>query len=771
MNWHLFCDCFILFLVAVCGVLYYLTTLRSFVGMKFTSNARKLLRTVFVIAAGTFVFFGSEYQRNWGDIRIFFDSIYRSARLLLLDGTLEFKNVCDNFSCKPMAYIYIAAYYVVCGVAAITAVYTVFSLFKNVVERRKLFAKLKKKDVCVFNELNERSLATARSLMEHPWPEREKDGSFEGNSKDEKVYDFFSVRPEGTPVIAFCDVYRQNNEISHELIAEAEKLNAICLKMSIVDLHRRLRDKKAYKHSKKHIFRYYLFGFNENENMHHTVEIVDIEKQAHDENKPLFFNLGIFVIALDHAKGVMIDSLNYKLAQLYTAVEQEDVEQEPKAAENQDKAETNETTATITGGEKTDVADGTEQNKGDKEQKKEEKGDTEADRIGASGVFIRRLNPALMMAQHIVFDPYHCLVEKGKNADKDLNVIVLGAGSYGIELIKCLCWFYQRITGGITIHVVDKSPDAEDMLKAKMAQLIGHKNPEDPTQDAKLNVKVYGGVDVLRHSFKDKLKDALVDPDAVFVCLGDDNLNVEVAMAVRTLLDRINYKQVYDAYDNSDGNEYVKITKHGDDIELEDKIKIFAVVHKKENDLSHDMGGWNRFSSGNFNIRCVGMDTNVYSEKEIYDFDFERAALKRHRGHNGDKTLVYAINSYISCEVDRISSKSSEAHKSLVLGLYDSVEQDENNKKPVYHKNGALTENYYGSDEQAMTESKRWNAYMLCRGAVVVDEKMDKDRHQAIYYNKKKSVEWRFDRGMWHNGISPFNEKTQKEKENNRYEK
>ncbi len=729
MSWHLVLDCFILLLVVICGVFYYLTTLTTFFGKKLTSNVRKMLRAVFVIAAGTFVFFGSEYQRSWGDIRVFFDSIYRSARLLLLDGTLEFKNVYDNFSCKPIAYIYISFYYVVCAVAAITAVYTVFSLFKNVVDRMKLFARLKKKDVCVFNELNERSLATARSLMEHARP---KDGNAdlenskaENESKDpDKVYDFFSARPEGTPVIAFCDVYRQNNEISHELIAEAEKLNAICLKMSIVELHRRLREKKAYEYSKNHIFRYYLFGFNENENMHHTVEIVDIEKQAHDENKPLFFNLGIFVIALDHAKGVMIDSLNYKLAQLYSA---------PAVKEKE--AESEQT--------------GTDENKDGNDQK-EKKVDTQADRVGAAGMFIRRLNPALMMAQHIVFDPNHRLVEKGENADKDLNVVVLGAGSYGLELVKCLCWFYQRLTGGITVHVVDKAPDAEDTLKAKIGQLIGRKNPKNPTQDAVLNVKVYGGVDVLGYSFKEKMKDVLVNPDAVFVCLGDDNLNVEVAMMVRTMLDRINYQKVYDAYDNADGNEYVKITKHDGDIELEDKIKIFAVVHKKENDLSHDMGGWNRFSSGNFNIRCVGMDTNVYSEKEIYDFDFERAALKRHRGHNSHKSLVYAINSYISCEADRVSSKSSEAHKNFILGLYG--------------------DGYAKTDNQLKTESKRWNAYTLSRGTVVVNKKMNKDLHRKLYENRGNNpVAWRFDRGMWHNGISPFNEKTATEQKNNEY--
>ena len=110
MSWHLILDCFILLLVVICGVFYYLTTLTTFFGKKLTSNVRKMLRAVFVIAAGTFVFFGSEYQRSWGDIRVFFDSLYRSARLLLLDGTLEFKNVYDNFSCKPIAYIYISFY-------------------------------------------------------------------------------------------------------------------------------------------------------------------------------------------------------------------------------------------------------------------------------------------------------------------------------------------------------------------------------------------------------------------------------------------------------------------------------------------------------------------------------------------------------------------------------------------------------------------------------------------------------------------------------------
>ena len=720
--------CFLI--LCVVALILYCLTAASFFRKKWgqSSNIRKLWRAALVIAAGTFVFFGSEFKCNKGDFRIFFDSIYRSARLLLLDGTLDFDKVKPNFTEAWMANAYSAAYFVVCGVAAVTAVYTVFSLFKNVVDRWNLFNKIMTKDVCIFNELNERSLATAKSLMDNPWPKRQRvtslkdvlSGKHTSVSDPDEIYDFFTVKPENTPVIAFCDVYRQNNEISSELIAKAEELNAICLKMSIVDLHLLMRKKKAYKNSKKHIFRYYLFGVNENENMHHAVAIADIEKNAHTENKPLFTNLGIFVIALDHAKGVMIDSLNYELSQLY---------RKPTVTEQQ----------------------------GEKAEDTCENVDTQESRNGAAGLFVRRLNPALMMAQHIVFDPNHQLVggvddpENKADVDKDLKVVVLGAGSYGLELIKCLCWFYQRKKGGIEVHVFDKADNIEDLLKAKIEKLIGHKNHRLPDQDARLNVKVYGGIDALSHSFALKLEKELSNPDAVFVCLGDDNLNVEVAMRVRTLLDRIHYKKVYDAYECENGNEYVKITKHDKDIELEDKIKIFAVIHKKENDLSSDVGGWNRFSSGNFNIRCVGMDTEVYSEKEIYDFNFERAALKRHREHNSSKSLAYAINSYISCESDRVSSKSSEAHKYFVLGLYGKE--------------------YSGSLEQAKTESKRWNAYMLCRGTIVVDEDMNKARHKEIYEKRKGSVEWRFDRGMWHNGISAFDDKTKKEQDNNRYVK
>lgn len=645
---------------------------------KQSGNARKITRAILILIAGTFIHFGCmRTGRSFVDVYVFFESFYSAAKLFLADGTLEFGKT-GHAMTSVLKYVYFSLYYLVCFIAISTSAYTVLSFFESFSNDLKLRRYAKRRNICIFNELNSKTILVAKSLLEENQPIDQ-----ENNSE----FDFFSAHPSSkkAPLIIFCDVFKSNEEKSYELVSKAETLGAICYKKSVVEVHKKLCKLRVYRGSDKRLLRYYLFDQNEKTNVHHAIDIVKEETDEQINATNRFENLGIFVLAFGNSNGIMLESLNNI----------------PK----------------------------------DKNEK--------------NSYFVRRLNPAVMMAQHIFFDKKNYLVN-AENPDKDLNILVVGMGRYGFEIIKTLSWFYQRKEGSIHIHVVDQNPNTQSFAAVCCPDLVWYQSSADKTEDSQFKIIFHKPCDVFSTEFKEILSSKEMSSlDAVSVSLGDDTLNAEAAIHIRTMLDQIHYLDIYQAEEKLSNpkcdteNSYIEFSK---DHNIEDKVKIFAVIHNDENNLS--FVGDDKFSSGKYNISFVGMDSELYSCENIYNFEIENKAIELHSKKKGVESAGAAINSYNCNESDRISSIARTQHKKLMEYLYgDKISEEDEIFKKV--------------------ENKRWNAFTRSRGYILVDKSMTREVREKLFNEQRDSVKRKFSRGKWHNSLVPFEGKGTNEQNNN----
>ncbi len=134
-------------------------------------------------------------------------------------------------------------------------------------------------------------------------------------------------------------------------------------------------------------------------------------------------------------------------------------------------------------------------------------------------------------------------INEAGDKPKIVQVLVLGVGLVGEELVRTLLWYFQLPDIGVRITVADK--ETERTLRAR----IFRKNPEfeyllqrvtdtrSPSDNmaARASVRVLGEKDLL----SDDLENILRDPQCgdgyhfVFIATGDDNQNYRLALRVR----------------------------------------------------------------------------------------------------------------------------------------------------------------------------------------------------------------------------------------------
>ena len=612
----------------------------------------KILKFVFLVLSGSSLYFGYKYVEDIS-FKGIVESIYSGLKLFFADGDLyETPNAPLNDS-SALSIAYFALYYIICGVAVYCTATAVISIFKNFAALNELSRRGRHKNLCVFSELNDRTLVIAKSIFN----ETKQAEHNPSKDKNNNIITFFTRSPYELDnkskklSFVFCDVFEQNAEICYELLEDARELGALCVKNDVFDVHERLRNAKCYKNSENRLTRYFLAGNDQAENVRQAIAIADAERGADSDNERIK-NLAIFAFATGEADGEVISSLN------------------------------------VTGDKK-------------------------------ATYFIRRMNPSIMLAFNILANKETYLVE-ASNPDKELTVLVMGMGQYGQEIAKMLCWFYQRHTGGITVHVVDRKKNIADVFGAAFPGLMEYKKSEDPTDDAQFSIVFHEETDLFSGKFSTLVNSDLKDIDAAFVALGDDDLNAEAAIHIRRLLDRAHFDDIA----NNTGCYLEKNTKR-------DLVKIFAIVHDDKRCRNFAVGT-------TYNINFVGNNSEIYNYHNIYDYNKENEAISAHKRALKINTFDEAINSYNAREYAHLSSLARAYHDDLYAVLYGSD----------------LSTNKYSK-----TESKRWNAYMCACGYVCKSPDLTSKEREDLYLNHKNEPKHRWERGRWHNTIAPYSKK------------
>ncbi|MCR5430122.1 MAG: hypothetical protein K6E58_02700 [Eubacterium sp.] len=252
--------------------------------------------------------------------------------------------------------------------------------------------------------------------------------------------------------------------------------------------------------------------------------------------------------------------------------------------------------------------------------------------------------------------------EEGNEA-KQISAVIFGLGGFGTEMTKALAWFCQMEGFEINISAYDKNPKARDLFAASCPELIDEKyNKNKNPNDAIYSLEIHSGIDVETKQLMDGIKEDK-SPSFVFVSLGDDNLNIRLAVKLRT--------------------EYERMGCHP---------QIVAIV--EDSFISDKLENIHNYRDQQYDIDFMGSTDETYSEKTIMESELEKWALEVHKMW-GDEEEFWQY------EYNYRSSVATAIHNQVLyhFGLVDS-----DGNMPL------------GEKETARLEHRRWNAYMRSEG-------------------------------------------------------
>ncbi len=188
-----------------------------------------------------------------GIFEIFMISVHNTIRLFIVDG--EFSFITDNISELSGSWLY-TAYSVLFSLLFVLAPLLTFgfvlSFFKNLMATFKYRLHFGN-EVCIFSELNERSIALAKSIRKR-------------NKR---------------ALIVYTDVFIVEEERIYELYEKAKELRAICFKKDMVAVN-------FLNGSRGRILSFFAIGEDQNENISQTLKIIEEYKYREKTNLYLF---------------------------------------------------------------------------------------------------------------------------------------------------------------------------------------------------------------------------------------------------------------------------------------------------------------------------------------------------------------------------------------------------------------------------------------------------------------------------------------------------
>ena len=296
------------------------------------------------------------------------------------------------------------------------------------------------------------------------------------------------------------------------------------------------------------------------------------------------------------------------------------------------------------------------------------------DNIEKGNIKVRRVNESRNLIINIlrnnsIFENY---IEK--DGVKEINIMIVGLGQYGKELLKAVCWCGQMVGYKLTINVFDKRTNLSSIIESEAPELIKLIGCT-AKGEAQYNIIFHDGIDVLSTEFHQEIN-KVANTTMAFVLLGDDELNIRSAIRLRELFGRLS---------------------------LDGKCKLpgiyAAVTNYEKTDIINSIGGLKNFKEKPYDINFVGDIRTEYSEEVVEQTELEEKGIKCHlRWSKTVEDEIQNLALYNKFEYYRKSSMSevlySELRRSLGIELIHDKE---------------LVSDY---------EHRRWNAYMRTEGYV-----------------------------------------------------
>lgn len=514
--------------------------------------------TVFITAC--VMFFAYAYANDYdgevgGAVNSVLLAIRKSIGIFVVDGDFAFFR--ENMEGMLPALVPLASTFMALIVIA-APIFTfgfVLSFFKNLSSRIR-FSLKRNADVYVFSELNEKSLVLATDLKNN------------------------NIRR----VIAFCDVFENDDKRFGELLASAKKIDAIFFDKDVLDID-------FHKHTKRGTISFFITGTDENENIKQSLGLVERYGQCEQAHLYMF------------SSSISSEALYF----------------------------------------------------GNKDNK------IKIHRINESSTMVRNV---LYSDPTVVFQNTSAITPEG---DKVISVVILGLGGHGTEWLKTLVWYGQMDGYKLKIDAFDQDESAEDRIAYQCPEVLSEEyNHKNVPGEARYSVTVHSNIKVGTKTFANEIA-KLTEASFVFVCLGDDDLNIDTAVEMRVMFERMHISPA-----------------------------IYAVVYNDK--LSACLDKLTTHRGQSYQINAIGGIGSSYCEKVIA---LEHEALALHAAYGDTEQNFYAREYNINAAMSTVLHNRARVELQ-VNGAHLPVEQ---RTEEQLRKLNVL-------------EHRRWVAYMRSIGYV-----------------------------------------------------
>lgn len=601
---------------------------------------------------------------------------------------------------------WIAVLYIFAPILTLT---NILSLFKSLWNEWQIRITLYR-PIYVFSELNEKSISMAQSIV-NLWTEKNKGNLFKFHR----------------PMIVFTDVYTNNEEIDQELLQMALDMRAKSIKKDITRLHIKKR---------KCPISFFLIGNNESENIEQAIKL-------NEENKA-FVNRSVYIYSSTPEAGYIFDSID-----------------------NGEKSISETTRKQIIDDPRAFLKDA---------------GESEKCYDLENCYYIRRINSVNDLAVNTLkSDELLTPLVQSTAQNKTIAVMIIGLGLYGEAFLRSVLWMYQIYGYHLTVYVLDRNERTylKKRLRKQMPDIaacsvntddnsLRYLNEQDG--DCRFDIRVYPKIDCETSDLADLFDKNSHDlnfrqTQLVFVTLGNDDNNIETAVELRRLFDRMNrvneksvkknanelpmiYSVVYDDRKASNlncGNGVQGITNHKKTPyhihfigKMSDQYNYTSILQMKG---TENKALWYHFEW----IKCaetlreyyfcetINSHQNALSKfKESMKkyFDEENQGVVEwgdeflfENGELNAQNILESVNDYVSYEYYRESSIAKSIHKDII-GKYFLSHFDSYDTQKIHFDSKICP--CPKCRNIKISEHMRWNAYMRTNGFIFSQTRRDR---------------------------------------------
>lgn len=689
----------------LCAVNWIRHLVRKSKGVLIDENHKRGARTPFfgmvlgVFVAATVMFVpiylnDLESTIDWSTyVKLPFLSAHNALRLFVVDA--DFGNVRDIVGMLPMAdalkglyTVVFACYYVIAPL--LTGAF-VLSLIKGLYESWR-YNHSRPAKLYIMSELNENSLALAQDILK-TYAYRDEDVltaeeiehcldiSIKRGVRDRKI----------KRTLVFANVTPQFEEENADLVERAREMGAICLGKDITEIN--LKTKRSDITRKL-----YFIGIDEDANVTQATKMMEICNLKENVNSP---RTHIYVFATSEESGIVIDSCILREREI-AAQRLFDQNNDSQNKEGTIRPLDLYPSAFKIKVRRVDEARNLVWNTLLKNERQLNANanyvETHDEQTGASGADDTNAIPYL----------FQSAVER--DGVKHINVLIVGLGRYGGELLKTMCWLSQMPGYRLHAYVFDGASNAEDRFRAICPELVDKQiGADEPILgEAYYRIKFYNGVDVNAASFMQQIEAIEEHITLAFVTLGEDRNNIDAALKLRRI-----FGKMY-------GNDVPLILTA---VYSSDKTRYLNGGHTLVGDKGDD-----------YRIRFIGDTASRYSLANIQQTRLESMGEACHMQWSviyGADNNVWEANKvlYDYVEYNHVTSMA----QALYLIAREHV-IDEMSQKPT-------------AETLAIYEHMRWNAFMRSLGYRVVPTATDVNGKVKAYKNNLTRV---------HSSLVPF---------------